>query len=198
ESFFNSSACGVEGIFEAELAIFELCFGCGADFDDGYATGELGKTLLELLFIEFGIGLFDLTLDERDSAFDVFLGFVAGDDGGLVFGDDDLSRSTEHLDSYVFEFVAGFFRDDLTTSKDGDVFHHLFSAIAEARSFDCAARKNLAEVVDHEGGEGFTFYIFGDEHEGLASAGNFLEYRNHVCKKVDLLVDTEDERLIEE
>src|SRR6185436_15305465 len=50
--------------------------------DDGDATGELSKALLELLAVVVGGGLFDLAANLRNAALDV--GLLAGtfDDGG--------------------------------------------------------------------------------------------------------------------
>ena len=52
-----------ERIFDAVLLLFELGLGGRADLDDRDAAGQLGKTLLQLLAIEVGVGLLDLALD---------------------------------------------------------------------------------------------------------------------------------------
>jgi hypothetical protein len=88
-----------------------------------------------------------------------------------------LACFTEHFNSHVLELDNQLLRIQLVRrSRTSDVFQHFFSTIAKARSFDCAARKYFAEVVDYQGSKSFAFDIFCDEHEWTASASYFFEY----------------------
>ena len=71
DSFFHRSPGGVEGVFDAEFLLLQLGFGRSAHFDDRYAAGQFRQALLQLLFIEFGSGFFNLLTDLVDASFDV-------------------------------------------------------------------------------------------------------------------------------
>ncbi len=77
----------------------------------------------------------------------------------------------------VLELDAEVFADELAAGEDGDVFAHGLAAIAEARGFDGADVERAAQLVHHEGGEGFAFDFFGDDQQGLADLGDLLEQR---------------------
>jgi hypothetical protein len=49
--FFDSGARGVERVLNAKLLFLHLRLGSGADHDNGHASGELGKALLQLLLV---------------------------------------------------------------------------------------------------------------------------------------------------
>ena len=68
------------------------------------------------------------------------------------------------------------------TGEDGDVFEHGLAAVAEAGGLDGADVEGAAELVDHEGGQGFAFDVFGDDEERLAGLGDLLEQRQQVLE----------------
>jgi len=70
DAFFDGSACGVEGVFDAGLLFLHFGFGGGTDVDDGDAAGELGEALLELFAVIVRGGFLDLALELGDAALD--------------------------------------------------------------------------------------------------------------------------------
>src|SRR5262249_17261864 len=84
DAFFNRSACGVHGVFDASLLFLQLGFGCRTDFDDRNAADELGKALLELFLVIVTGGVFDLGANLLDAALDLAGLPGAFDDGAVV------------------------------------------------------------------------------------------------------------------
>src|SRR5699024_2381663 len=102
DTFFNGSFRVADSVFDASFAFFELDFGCCTGTDDCDTTGQFGQAFLQFLTVVIRIGVFDFGTDLGDTACDL-LG-VAGtfDNGGLVFGDDDLAGGTQHIEVGVF------------------------------------------------------------------------------------------------
>src|SRR5690606_33796718 len=92
----------------------------------------------------------------------------------------------------VFKLDAEVFGDAAAAGEDGDVFQHGFAAVAEAGGLDGDDVEGAAQLVDHEGGQGFAFDVLGDDEEGLAGAGHFLKQGQHVLEAADLLLVDED------
>ena len=57
--------------------------------------------------------------------------------------------------------------------------------------------ERAAQLVDHEGGEGFAFDIFGDDQQRLADLGDLLEQREQVLEAADLLLVDQDVGVLE-
>ena len=70
-TLFNRGAgCG-QGVLYAQLALLHFYFGSGAYIDNGYAAGQLGKTLLKLFAVIIAGGFFNLSFYRIDSGFDI-------------------------------------------------------------------------------------------------------------------------------
>ena len=63
DAFFDGRARRMQRIFDAGLLLFHFDFGRRADFDRRDAAGQLGQTLLQLLAVVVGSGVFDLRAD---------------------------------------------------------------------------------------------------------------------------------------
>ena len=107
---------------------------------------------------------------------------AAFDDGGVFLVDGDALGFAEVAEVDVLELDAEVFGDDAATGEDGDVFEHGLAAVAEARSLDGGDVEDAAELVDHEGGEGFAFDVFGDDEQRAAGLGDLLKQRKHVLE----------------
>ena len=79
----------MHGIFYARFLLFHFGFGCGADFNYGYATDQLCQPLLQLLAIVVAGGLVDLATNFLHAALDLSGLAFAFDDRGVVFVDGD-------------------------------------------------------------------------------------------------------------
>ena len=73
DTLFHCRAGSVQSILHAIFCLFHLSLGGCAYTDYRYAARELGQTLLELLSVEIGLGLFDLFLDLSDAGSKSFL-----------------------------------------------------------------------------------------------------------------------------
>jgi hypothetical protein len=197
DAFFDGSAGGVEGVFDAGLLFLHFGFGGGTDVDDGDAAGELGEALLEFFAVIVRGGFLDLALELGDAALDGVFFAGAFDDDGIFLFDDDAFGATELGDFDGFEFEAEVFGDALAAGEDGDVFEHGLAAVAEAWGFDGDGVEGAAEFVDHECGEGFTFDVFGDDEEWFAGLGDLFEEWEHVLEIGHLFLVDEDVGVVE-
>src|SRR6185503_13110481 len=197
DAFLNSSAGGVQSVLNASLLFLQLGLSGCANLDDGNAANELCEALLELLLVVVGGGLLDLRTDLLHAAFDV--GRLAGtvNDGGVVLVDGDALGLAEVFEFDTLKLDAEVLSDGLAAGEDGDVTEDGLAAIAEARSLDGCDVQRATELVDDQGGQCLALYIFSDDQEGLAAAGNLLKKRQEVLHRADLLLVDQDVRIVQ-
>ena len=121
----------------------------------------------------------------------------AVDDGGVVLGDGDLLGLAEHVEGDVLELDAEVFADQLAAGQDGDVFQHGLAAIAEARRLDRRDPQAAAQLVDHQGGQGFAFDVLGDDQQRTARLDHRFQHRQQGLQRGELLFEEQDQRLFE-
>src|SRR4029077_9153391 len=126
------------------------------------AAGEFRETLLELLTIVIGSGLFDLTPNLRDPALDVGLFAFALDDSGVLLVDRDALGTAELFELHILELDAEVFGDATTTGEDGEIFEHRLATIAKARGLYGRNLESAAQFVHDQGRERFAFDVFRD------------------------------------
>src|SRR5713101_1102393 len=192
DAFFDRRARRMESVLDAGFLFLHLGLGGGAHVDDGDTAGELGQTFLEFLPVIVGSGFVDLAADLIDAALDLGGFAVALDDGGVFLVDGDRFGATEVFDPDGLELDAEVFGDALSAREDGDVFHHRFAAIAEARGFNGANVEGAAQFVDHERGQGLAFDILGDDQQRLADFGHLLQERKEVLEAADFFLVVQD------
>ena len=136
-------------------------------------------------------------LDLADAAFDVFLLAGAVDDRGVVLGDLDALGFAEHVDGHVLELDAEVFGDHRAARQDGDVFQHGLAAVAEARGFDGRDLQAAAQLVDHQGGQGFAFDVFRDDQQRTAGLDDRFQHREQRLERGQFLLVEQDEGVFE-
>src|ERR1043166_4210321 len=159
-AFFDGCASRVQRVFDTSFLFFHLGLSRGANVNNGHATGELRKALLELLAIVIARGLFDLAADLIHAALDVAALAVAFDNRRVLFVHDNALGAAEIVQFEALKLDAEVFADELATGENRDVFAHRFAAITEARSFDRAHIDRAANFVSHESREGSAFDTF--------------------------------------
>src|SRR2546421_5568 len=85
----------------------------------------------------------------------------------------------------------------LAAGQGRDVLEHGLATIAEARRLDGAAGERPAQLVHHQGRQGLTLQVLGDDEQRLARPGNLLEQRQHVLHHAELLLVDEDEGVLQ-
>ena len=128
--------------------------------------------------------------------FDFFLIAVAAYDSRVVLGNANLVSGAEIIQGSAFQFSAHIFGDDMAAGQNSDVFQHSLAAVTESRSFDSSAFQSAAESVHYESCQSFAFYVFCNDQQFLAAAGNLFEELEHILEHVDLLVCDQDQRII--
>src|SRR6267378_3140101 len=158
-SFFSgisatrASVVSMHRIFHAGFLFLHFGFGCGADFDHGYATDQLRQPLLQLLAVIVAGGLLDLAANLAHAAFNLRVLAFAFDQGRVVLVDGDLLDLAEIADLHVLQLDAEIFRDGLATREDRDILQHGLAPIAEARSLDGRDLQRATQLVDDERSE---------------------------------------------
>src|SRR5690606_6596972 len=67
----------------------------------------------------------------------------------------------------------------------------------EARCLDRSNLDDAAHVVDHQGGQGFAFDVFGNDQQRTTGLGNGFQHRQHFADIGDLLVDQQQQRAVQ-
>src|SRR5580704_14391802 len=191
-AFFHGCAGGVHRVFHAGFLFFHFGFGCGADFDDGYATDQFRQPLLQLLAVVVAGGLVDLAANFFYAAFDFSVLAFAFDHRGVVFVDGDLFGLAEVADLNVLELNAEIFSDGLAAGEDSDILQHSLAAIAEAGSLDGRDLQRSTQFVDDESSECFAFNVLSDDEQRLAALRNLLKQGQKILHRADLLLVDQD------
>ena len=97
---------------------------------------------------------------------------------------------------HVLQLDAQLLGDDLTAGEDGDVLEHLLAPVAKAGSLHSTGVEGTPELVHHQGGQGLTLHVLGDDQEGLTGTSHLLQQGEHVPEIGDLLLMDQDVRLL--
>jgi len=192
DSLFHGSTGGVQGIFNAGLFLFHFGFGSSTDIYHGNTANEFGKTFLEFFTIVIGRGFFDLGTDLFYPAFQSFTFTGAVYNCGVVFIDGNAFGCTKVCKGQVLELDSQIFGNDLAAGENADVFEHCLAAITKARGLDCCDLQCAAQFIDNQCGQGFTVYIFRDDHQGFAHFGNLLQDGQQIFHVADLFLVDQD------
>src|SRR5690606_19610468 len=196
-AFFNGCTGSVQGVFDASLLLFHLDFGTGTDLDHGNTAGQLGQTLLQLLFVVVGSGVFDLLADLRNAGFDVGLLASTVDDGGVFLVQHNALGVTQVLQGSGFQAQADFFGNYGSAGQDSDVLQHGLATIAEARSLNGSNLDDATHVVHDQSRQGFAFDVFSDDQQRTTSLGNGFQNRQQFADVADLLVNQQQQRAVQ-
>ena len=196
-AFLDCCSCRVQGVFHTVFGFLHLCLGSGTDTDDSYAAGQLGQTLLQLLLIKAGCGLFDLVLDLGGSCRDgALVARAVYDDGGILC-DLDGFRAAKLVQGRVLELQAQVSADNGTAGQDGDILQHGFPSVTIAGCLDSRHIECAAQLVDDQSGQGFAFDILSDDQQSCAHLDDLLQQGQDVLNGGDLLVRDQDERIFQ-
>ena len=97
----------------------------------------------------------------------------------------------------LLEAQADFLRDHLATGQHGDILQHGLAPIAEARRLDGGDLHDAADVVHHQGGQGFALDVLGNDQQRPAGLRHAFQQRQHVADVRDLLVVQENQRIFQ-
>ena len=196
DAFFNGSAGGVQGVFNAVFLFLHFHFGGSAHMHNGHAAHELGQAFLELFAVVVGGAVFDLGADLLHAGLDVVALASAVNDGGVFLVDHDALGGAKFGKGHAFKLGAGVVRSDLAAGQHGDILKHGLAAVAEAGGLNGHNLKGAAQLVDHEGGQSFAFHVFSNDHEGTVHLGNLFKHGQHVFHAGDFLLGAEDVRIV--
>ena len=167
----------MQRILNARLLLFHLDFSRSAHFDHGNTTSQLGYALLQFLAVIVRRRVLDLNADFADATFDRLGITRAIDDSRVVLVHGDALGITQVLERGALKIETHFLRDHGTTSEDGNVLQHGFTAITEARRLTGGHLNDTAHVIDHQRCEGFAFNVLGNNDQRTRRLGNLLKHR---------------------
>ena len=161
------------------LLFLELNFSCCTDFDHCNTAGQLGQTLLQLLFVPIGIGVVDFGFDLVDACCYVCFVACTVNNCCVVLGDDDALCTAQQVEGHVLKLETDFLADDLTTREGSHVLQHCLATIAKAWGLNCRRIECATDLVDNECCECFTLNIFGDDHHWATSLHHCFKHWQH-------------------
>src|SRR6266852_3530451 len=184
-AFLNCPGC-VHGVLDSSLFLFQLGLSRRTHLDDRNAADEFGQTLLQLFLVVVRCSLFDLRTKLFDSAFNRAALTGARDDCGVVFIYGHLLGAAQFFDFNVLELYAEILVDGLPTGENGNVLEHRLAAVAEARGFHSSALQCAAQLVHHQGGQGFSVDVLRNDQQRFAHLGHLFEQGQQVLHRADL------------
>ena len=167
----------MQGIVHQVLLLLHFDLGGRADLDNRHAAGQLGHAFLQLLAVVVRGGLLDLGANLLDPRLDLVLAAGAIDDGGILLADDHALGLAEFLEGGLLQAQTNLLGDHGATGEDGDVLQHGLAPVTEAGRLDRGGLEGTAQVVDHQGGQGLTLDVFGDDQQRATGLGRGLEHR---------------------
>src|SRR5258705_1683517 len=192
-----ASVVSIKPAIEAALLHFNVVVVASPSLADRHTAYEFRKSLLQLLTVVVGSGVFNLGTERFHSTFDVRLFAITFDDRGVVLVDRDLLRPTQVLELDVLELDAEFFADHLTAGENCDVLEHGFTSITEPWRLHGCDVQRAAQFVDHQSCEGLAFDILCNDEHRFAQLGNLLEQRQQILHRADLLFVDQDQWILE-
>ena len=120
------------------------------------------------------------------------------DDGGIVFVGDQPPGCPQQGDLGVLDLQAPVGADHGASGDDGDIFQQCLSALSEARSLDGHAINGAPQLIDHQGGQGLSIHILGDDHQGpFVCLEQLLHDAHNIVGGADLLVSDQEHGLVD-
>ena len=180
DALFRRRAGGVDGVFDAQLALVLLGLGGGADAQHGHTAGQLGQALLRLLLVPGRVGGFDLAADLVAAVLHSLGGASAVDDDGVVLGHRHAAGGAEVLQGGVLEVDADLRVDHGRGGDHREVVHKRLAALAEVRRLHGDDLKHLADGVDHQRLQRLTLDVLCHHEQRHGLGGRLLQKRQEV------------------
>ena len=196
DPLFHCGPGGIEGIFNAQFAVAQFCFGGGPHLDHSHAAGQFGDALVQFFAVVVGVGGLQFPLDRGHSLDHGLLVVAAGHQGGAVLGDRDPADPAQVVEGHLVEGHGPVFADQGGAREDGDVLEGGLTALAEGGGPHGRHLEHTAVLVDHQGGQGFAIDFLGQDQQGRAAAGHGLKHGHQVGDGADLAVGDQQEGVV--
>src|SRR5690606_38775947 len=108
-------------------------------------------------------------------------GASAINDGGGILGDGYAAGRAEHLGANLVQGQAQFRGDNLGAAEDRQILHHGLAAVAEAWSLDGNHVQPAAQLVDHQGRQGFALDVFSEDQQWPLGFQDLSQPRQEFC-----------------
>ena len=118
---------------------------------------------------------------------------AVGHDRGAVLGDRDAAGLAQLGEAGFVQAHGLVFAHHGGAREDRDIGQHGFAAIAEAGCPHGRHLQHAAILVDHQGGQGFTVHLLGQDQQRAAALRHRLQYGYQVGDGADLAVGDQDQ-----
>ena len=149
-TFLNCGTGSRQSVFYAQFLFLHLHFRSSAHVDYGNAAGKFCKAFGKFFLVVFGSSHFHLSADGFYSVLDLLRIAAALDNGSVVLVDFYLFCFAQHIERNVLKLNAHFFAHYGTARKNGDIFEHFLSSVAESGSFYRHHAERAAQFVDDQ------------------------------------------------
>ena len=198
DTLLDGSAGSVQGVDNTVLLLTDLNLGGATDLDDGDTTGELSKTLLELLLLVLGGGgVGNEAADLLAALGDVILAALTVENDSVLLGDGDGTGGAEHVGGELLELDVKLIGEDSTVGENGEITKDALAVVTEAGGLNGSDLELTTELVQNADGEGLTLNVLGNDDQGTAEGGGGLKGGEDVLDSGDLLLGEQDEGLLE-
>ncbi len=196
DALFYCRAGRMQSVFDTGLLLFHFDFSRSTNLDYRDTAGQFSYAFLHLFLVVVGGGFFDLYTDLIDSRFDVAGRTRAVDDGGVLLAHLHAFSGPKFFKRSAFEAHADFFGDHLTTSQNGEILQHGFTAVTETRGLHRTDFNDTADIIDHQGRQCFPFDVLSDHEQGAPCFSGGFQHRQHLADVRNLLVVDQNQRVI--
>mmetsp|Transcript_36312 Transcript_36312/g.84476 ORF Transcript_36312/g.84476 Transcript_36312/m.84476 type:complete len:304 (+) Transcript_36312:440-1351(+) len=198
DALLNSGLCGVQSIVEPVFDLLHFHFGRAAHFDDGDASRQLRKALLELVAFVLRGGALHSSLNLLAPGQDVVLLACAVQDHGVVLCDrDSLCGAQDAGLKVLVELPASVFADQLSAAEHRNVLHHGLAVVTEAWRLHRCHLKASPQLVHDHGRQCLVLDVLRHYEQGPLDLGNVLQRRQDSLDCRDLLVEEQHQGIRE-
>ena len=195
-ALLNGGSGGIQGILDAQLAVFELGFGGRSHLDHGNATSEFGNAFGELFPVVLRLGVVEFTPNGGHTLSHCISAFLAGDDRGAFLADCDSAGAAEIGECDLLEGHRAVFANYCAAGEDGDVCQCSFTALTKRWSANSSDLQNATVFVHHQSGQSFPVHLFGQNHQGRTGLLNGFQHRHQVGHCTHLAVSEQQQCVV--
>ena len=140
----------MQGILDTGFLLLHLRLGGCTNIDNCHTTCDLSEAFLEFFPVVVRARTFDLAADLMHPRLDVSTFTSSFYDDGIFFINSDALGAPEIRKLEVFKLEAEVFGNEAPTGKNGYIFKHILTTVAEPRGFDRTDFEHTPEFVDNE------------------------------------------------
>ena len=121
---------------------------------------------------------------------------MAADDRGLILANDNLLSRAKISHRHISQIHVQILGIELRTRHACDISELILAVVTEARRLGSHNIERAAQLVDDESGHDFVVIIIRNQQQRTVCLHDFLENRQNILNRVDLLIRNHDQRIV--